>query len=199
MNKEPTEQPSMGLEVIQAKRKPDFERALGEIYTRLDNARKLGVDIRPNKGNPTKFRGETYADESRHERLTAEAEQLVNFTRRISKIKTAPVGNIGYLDPETKGLRVLASLPNDTQSQEFIGGDIKIDFTEDNTQVTTFFLELNERLYYDVRLRFAEKGEQRGLTYRSNGSLDEIREEDFSIVSYAVAKAHTGVTESSMS
>src|SRR3989344_541806 len=122
--------------------------------------------------------------------LNEDAILLIEFARRTGKIKTTPVGDIGYLDPKTKGVKILASLPNDAKSEEFVGGDIKIDFSEKDTQVTAFFLEQDDRMYYDVRLRYAERGEQRGLTYRSNGSMDEIREEDHMILSYATVKAH---------
>jgi len=169
-----------------------LEKVKNEIYTRLDNARRTGVDITKQSGKTASpFRAEDEAPQNKIQFLVDQAKSIEIEARKRTTIPKKS-REIQFYEFKKGNVTVKMPVDQDPDSLKQVGGDISIEYIDEKDRKTTVTLVhpgQEGASLIDLTVDFPTVDDYEGLQYFSTNDLNQINGEEYTILSEAISTA----------
>lgn len=159
-----------------------LEETLNEMYTRLDMARRSGVDIETIPDGRSPFRLE---DEAPQEQLEGLTNVLKSVLEKIRQEPIAKSENVNLHQFVSDNLNIKASVFGDEESHTKLMADLIITTLDSKVRKTELQLLISDvgTEHYALEIEFPDDEDYEGLTYSTNDALKDFSAEEFIVAS----------------
>ncbi len=171
---------------------PNVETVLNEIYTRLDNTRRTGLDITPKKGGGSSpFRLE---DEAPQDKMDELRQQLLGIIPRARQDgQEINLDGVPLKELVKGNLKIKTPIEGNEESRNKLLADVVLQLKDDKSrQFELRYLNEGEIGNFSLEVTFPDdpdNDEYEGLEYVSYDTVKGFNAEDFTIAKYVAEQA----------
>lgn len=171
-------------------RKFILEKTLNEIYTRLDNARRLGVNISAEGKTSSPFRAEDEVAENDF-KLIAEYTKAIALAAKERAFVPKEKDGVRFHEFKKNNVTIRIPVEGNTESMRYVGGDVDISTVDgQNRTVDVKWRHVEDASFFDATIEFPTEDEYEGLTYKASDIMNPMNNEEYIVISSSIHNAY---------